>query len=238
MATLVLFPLDEHENGHAPDDVALSLRSRLSGYALRGALPRDDKRRVGTDEACATDGSPTADSGIRAIGSTARVGQFCGHFSFLMRHRSHDFLRRRAAPCTTAPITGVSLDPAAPSSGAACSGTINAPWLDAELSGKDGRHPVHVSRASLFNSGDNSNFPAASSRPSIDASSSCTSKSPDIISKCRDSILTLSSPSGGGARGRGRFRSHAVAVCSRTLADSVDRGCAEPRLAGTRDQVW
>ena len=76
-----------------------------------------------------------------------------------------------------------------------------------------------------FNSGDISNFPAASSMPSIDASISCTSKSPDIISKCRDSILTLSSPSAGGSRGTcGRFRSHAVAVCARTLADSVDRG--------------
>ena len=95
-----------------------------------------------------------------------------------------------------------------------------------------------------FNSGDISNFPAASSMPSIDASISCTSKSPDIISKCRDSILTLSSPSAGGSRGTcGRFRSHAVAVCARTLADSVDRGrvCGaafgrneRPSLVGTR----
>ena len=151
---------------------------------MRGALPRDDTRRVGADDACAEDGSPPAESGIKAIGSAARVGQFGGHFFLLMMHCSHLVFGRCAARRTTSPITtDLSVDPAAPSTGAACSGTANVPRLDAELTGKDGPHPVDVSRASPDFSGDSSNFPAASSASSIDASISCTPKSPALISK-------------------------------------------------------
>ena len=94
-----------------------------------------------------------------------------------------------------------------------------------------------------FNSGDISNFPAASSMPSIDASISCTSKSPDIISKCRDSILTLSSPSAGGSRGCEVLVGDSEATpwpCARARSPtrSTEGECAELRLAGTRDQVW
>ena len=210
---------------------------------MRDALPRDDTRRVGADDACAEDGSPPAESGIKAIGSAARVGQFGGHLSFLMRHRSHDVLGRRAAPCTTAPITmGVTLDQAAPSTSAACSGTANAPWLDAELTGKDGRHPVDVSHASPDFSGDSSNFPAASSASSIDASISCTPKSPALISKVPEKYSDAFEPHSWWRPRlwatlkprRGRMLAHARRLGRQRVCGAAFGRIERPSLAGTR----
>ena len=210
---------------------------------MRGALPRDDTRRVGADDACAEDGSPPADSGIKAIGSAARVGQSGGHFFLLMRHGSHVVFGRCAARCTTSPISmDMSVDPAAPSTGAACSGTANVPRLDAELTGKDGPHPVDVSRASPDFSGDNSTFPPASSMPSIDASIDCTPMSLALISKVPEKYSDAFEPhSWCGPRlwvtlkpRRGRMLAHARRLGRQRVCGAAFGRIERPSLAGTR----
>ena len=207
---------------------------------MRGALPRDDTRRVGADDACAADGSPPAESGIGAIGSAARVGQFGGHFFLLMRHGSHVVFGRCAARCTTSPITtDLSADPA-PSSG-----TANPARLDAEPTGKDGSHPVDVSRASPDFSGDNSSFPPASSMPSIDASSAGTPMSPALISKVPEKYSDAFEPLSWWLPRlwatlkprRGRVLAHARRLGrQRGCGDALGRN-ERPSLVGTRNNA-
>ena len=136
----------------------------------------------------------------------------------------------------------LSVDPAAPSTGAACSGTANVPRLDAELTGKDGRHPVDVSRASPDFSGANSTFPPTSSMPSIDASSDCTPMSLALISKVPEKYSDAFEPHSwwrprlwATLKPR-RVLAHRRLALATWLTESVRSYVCG--LAGTRDQVW